>query len=115
MIYIIAYCLTCICLAADNADRIRNGKRIFHGLNGSLHAAAAGMVWYLSGLVDAISLLFAVRVVFDLSLNLFRGKGLFYTPLKPQSKVDQFENWLFRSKEVAVIFEVSAFVILRFV
>ena len=58
MIYIIAYCLTCICLAADNADRIRNGKRIFHGLNGSLHAAAAGMVWYLSGLVDAISLLF---------------------------------------------------------
>jgi len=114
MIYIIAYCLTCICLAADNADRIRNGKRIYHGLNGALHLIAAGMVWYLSGLKDAICLLLAVRVVFDISLNLFRNLPVFYTPLKPKSKVDQFENWLFRSKEVAVIVEVSAFVILRF-
>lgn len=115
MIFLLIHIVTCICLAADNADRIKNGKRIYHGLNGALHLAAAGLVWYLSGLVDAICLLFAVRVVFDLSLNLFRGKGLFYTPLKPQSKVDQFENWLFRSKEVAVIVEVSAFVILRFI
>lgn len=114
MIYILAYCLTCVCLAADNADRIKNGKRIFHALNGGLHLGAAAFVWYLSGVVDAICLLLAVRVVFDISLNLFRGKGVFYTPLKPASKVDQFENWLFRSKEVAVIVEVSAFVILRF-
>ena len=80
MIYIIAYCLTCICLAADNADRIRNGKRIFHGLNGSLHVAAAGMVWYLSGLVDAISLLFAVRVVFFFVAKPVQGEGTFLTP-----------------------------------
>jgi hypothetical protein len=74
---IFAYLLFCILLAKDNADRIAKDLKIRHWLNATFHLTMAGILC----LVDwklAVALLFLVKVVFDSSLNLFRGKTIDY-------------------------------------
>lgn len=93
MIYI--YQVFVILLALDNAKRIKEDKRIYHGLNGGLHIAAALLVWYFTDFLNAVSLFFLTRVVFDISLNLFRGLGIDYVSPSPKSIVDQYEKKLF--------------------
>lgn len=95
MFYHLPYLLFCVWLAYDNSDRIADGRKIHHALNGSLHLAAAGIMYYIKGWQDAISLLLLVRVVFDSSLNLFRGLSLGYVSPKPKSWVDKIEAAVF--------------------
>lgn len=97
MIYLIVYALFCIAFAWLNAVLIKANKRIYHGLNGLLHIAAAVVGWHFWGWVIGISILFVARLVFDTSLNLFRGLPIEYVPRSPKSIVDKIEKTVFNS------------------
>jgi hypothetical protein len=101
---IFAYIPVLIFLAYDNARRINENKRIYHGLNGLIHIAVAFGFLIFSGWQDALSLLFLTKVVFDLSLNAFRGRPLLYLPINPKSWADRLEAKIFtRNSHVAKI------------
>lgn len=97
MIYLIAYSIFCIAFAKMNAIWIKANKRIYHGINGAIHIAAAVAGWYFFGWQIGVSILFAARLVFDTALNLFRGLAIDYIPAKPKSIVDRIEKRLFRN------------------
>lgn len=97
MLIILPYLAFCVVLAYDNSQRIKAGKRIYHGLNGALHLLATGATFWAYGWNDSLSLLLSVRVVFDVSLNLFRGLGIGYVSPKPKSWIDKAEKWVFRN------------------
>jgi len=101
---IFLYIPVLIFLAYDNARRINENKRIYHGLNGLIHIAVCLGFLIFSGWQDAISLLFLTKTVFDLSLNAFRGFPLLYLPSKPKSWTDRLEARIFsRNSHVAKI------------
>lgn len=89
------YGLFCIAFAFLNADLIKKEKRIYHGINGAIHLTIAGLFWYYSDLCHALAALCIARVLFDWSLNLFRGLPLDYLPSKPKSIADRIEKELF--------------------
>lgn len=96
ILYEIIYGLFCIFFAGINNEWIQDGKKIKHGLNGLLHASAAGIGWIFWGWPVAVIILCNTRVVFDISLNLFRGLPVDYVPAKPLSIVDKIEKWMFK-------------------
>lgn len=92
---VVIYALFCVGLAYYDAVRIKQDKRIYHGLNGAAHLViimACG-IWIHPLL--AVAMLFEGRLVFDISLNLFRGLPFDYVPLYPQSLVDRMEQKVF--------------------
>lgn len=95
ILYELAYLVFVIWLAINNADRIELGKRIYHGLNGALHLAAAAGAWFVFGWEVAVALLLLVRATFDTALNLARGKAVDYVSQKPKSIVDKIERAVF--------------------
>lgn len=98
MIYLIAYGLFCVAFAKLNAVLIKANKRIYHGLNGLLHLAAAVAGWYFFDWKIGLAILFVARLVFDTSLNLFRGLPLSYVPRAPKSIVDKVEKKIFKNE-----------------
>lgn len=98
--YLLPYLAFCVWLAYDNADRIADGRKIHHALNGALHLTAAGVIWWLNGLSDAVTLLLLIRIVFDTALNLFRGLSFDYVSKKPVSRIDRLEKAVFGSNKV---------------
>lgn len=94
MIYAFIYQFFVIWLAKDNAHRIEQGKRIYHGLNGGLHILAACLV-LPTGWINSLSLLLLTRVVFDMSLASFRDLPFDYVTHKPKSIVDKIERKIF--------------------
>ena len=115
MIYAFIYQFFVIWLAKDNANRIEQGKRIYHGLNGCLHLLAACLV-LPTGLINSISLLILTRVVFDLSLNSFRGLPFDYVTHKPKSIVDKIERKVFgKNGWMPKVIYVIAFITLNLV
>lgn len=91
MIYVLIYQIFVVWLGLDNAKRIASDKKIYHGLNGFLHCGAGVIIGWLSGWQNGVALLFLTRVVFDVSLNAFRGLPLDYIPSKPISLIDRLE------------------------
>jgi hypothetical protein len=74
-----------IAFAWLNARWIKNGKRVYHGLNAILHiAAAVAAAWFDRG-QSGIAVLFIARVFFDVSLNLFRGLRIDYISTEVKS------------------------------
>jgi len=101
MIYLIAYAVFCIAFAWLNSYLIKRDKKIFHGLNGSLHLLAAAAGWYFWGWTIGVAVLFVARLFFDVSLNLFRGKAIDYVSPSPKSIVDKIEKKIFRTDGIS--------------
>lgn len=101
MIYLIAYALFCISFAYLNWYLIEvKDLDIYHGANGGLHIVAAIAGGYYFGWQIGVAVLFVARVVFDVALNLFRGKAIDYVSPSPKSIVDKIEKKLFKQDGV---------------
>ncbi len=86
-------------MAGHHAYLISEGKKIQHGWWGLLYFAAAAAFAYLSHSWELlVCSLFVRKVFFDLSLNLFRGKPLFYVSSSTTSIIDKFHNKIFGNK-----------------
>lgn len=100
-----------ILMAAIHAEMIKDGERIRHGLWGGGYLLLAGIVsWFGGNVMTFITLLIMRKVIFDLSLNLFRGLPLFYVSKKPDSIVDKFHYWAF--KDHAELYYIIYFIAL---
>ena len=95
MIYLLLYAALCIVFAKINAIWIKDGKRIYHGVNGAIHLIAAGVGFWIEGWQVGIATLFVARLFFDVALNLFRGLAIDYVPAAPKSIIDKIEKKLF--------------------
>lgn len=78
--------------AYHDSKRIKADKRIYHGLNGLAYAGFVVLSYFLfhAGYREIISLLLIRKLVFDLALNLFRDKPLFYSSSKSGSIIDRW-------------------------
>lgn len=97
MIWLLLYAIACIGLAAYNNDLIRDGKRIYHAINGAIHLTAAILIGYFTNWQYGLAVLFIARLFFDVSLNLMRGLAIDYVSPKPKSIVDRIEKWAFKN------------------
>ncbi|HRP30428.1 MAG TPA: hypothetical protein PKV73_00985 [Agriterribacter sp.] len=95
LIYQILYAAFCIWFAYQNKKWIAKDKKILHGWNGLIHIAAALVAWWLFNWCMFIIILCEARIVFDVSLNKFRGLEFDYVPIKPKSIVDRMERKIF--------------------
>lgn len=88
-----------IAMAYYHSVLIKKGKKIQHGYWGGGYLLLAGLLSVLTGSwVLMIFSLFVRKVVFDLSLNLFRGLPLFYVSKTPMSLIDVFHLVIFKDK-----------------
>jgi len=100
VIYLLLYALVCVQLAWLNSDLIKRGRRIYHALNGLLHLVAAAVGWYYFSWQIGVAILPMARVVFDVSLNLFRGLGIDYVSPSPKSVIDKLEKKVFKNNGI---------------
>lgn len=101
MIHELAYIIFCLLLAYYNASRIKQDKRIYHGINAAFHIICWTVIYLLTKNWFVISALpFIGRLFFDTSLNLMRGLSISYAPLNPKSWTDIVEEHVFRFNEV---------------
>lgn len=100
MIWLLLYAIACIGLAAYNNDLIRDGKRIYHAINGAIHLTAAILIGYFTNWQHGLAVLFIARLFFDVSLNIMRGLAIDYVSPKPKSIVDRIEKWAFRNNGI---------------
>jgi hypothetical protein len=94
ILYELTYALLCIVFAVVNANLIKAGKRIYHGLNAGLHLSVMVIACWLYGW-PGIVLLFIARVFFDWSLNILRGLPLGYVSPAPKATTDKLEKRIF--------------------
>lgn len=102
----------CVFFAWVNNQWILHGKRIRHGLNGSLHVLVAFTVAYFTKWYHFFTVLLITRVAFDWSLNLFRGLPLDYLPLKPKSIADRVEKAVFNNGFIPKIIYILLIIML---
>lgn len=83
-------------MAYFHSTLIKAEKKINHSLWGGAYLVVAGVLSLIihSWVLFVLSL-FIRKVVFDLSLNLFRGLPLFYVSSETGSWIDKFHNWAF--------------------
>lgn len=103
---ILLICLNVI-MAGHHANLIKTGRPIKHGwwglAYGAVVAILSGLWWWKSGSLWqgvelAICAAFVRKVFFDLPLNLFRGKPLFYVSTSTTSLIDRFHNKAFGNR-----------------
>lgn len=88
-----------IAMAGYHASLIKKGKYIKHGWWGLLYFILAGAAAYFNhSWILAVDSLFIRKVFFDLSLNLWRGKPLFYVSSSTTSIIDKFHNKVFDNR-----------------
>lgn len=94
MILVILYQIFVIWLAYKNSQwsNPTEAHKIKHWLNGLCHITAGGLVGFFFGWWLFVSLLLITRVVFDVSMNLFRKKDVGYVSPSPDSKIDKLER-----------------------
>lgn len=86
----------CVFFAWLNARWIAKGKKILHGINGSIHLFAAIIIGYSTKWQYGLAVLFITRLFFDVALNLFRGLPVDYVSPNPKSIVDKIEKQIFK-------------------
>ena len=88
-----------IAMAAYHAKLIKAEKKINHALWGAGYLAVAVWLslWIHSWTLFVLSLLIR-KVVFDLSLNIFRGLPLFYVSAETSSLIDKIHYKIFGKK-----------------
>ena len=74
----------CVFFAWLNARWIAKGKKILHGINGSIHLFAAIIIGYSTKWQYGLAVLFITRLFFDVSLNIFRKLPVDY--ISPEVK-----------------------------
>lgn len=94
IVLLILHALFCVFFAYVNAKDIKEGAKIHHGLNGAIFLTIAGFGAFIHWTVPIV-ILCNTRVIFDISLNLFRGLGIDYVSPNPKSIVDKAEKWIF--------------------
>jgi hypothetical protein len=83
-------------MAWHHAELIKDDKKINHGLWGGAYVILLGLVsWGVSNIYLFFAGLMIRKIVFDISLNLFRGKAIFYVSKTTTSLVDKFHNKVF--------------------
>lgn len=84
-----------VILAAIDAHRIKQGKHIYHGVNGAIYGALAIIaVICVHNVFAGVAMLFLRIPVFNTFLNIFRGLPYNYTSKTTTSIVDQATNRL---------------------
>jgi hypothetical protein len=97
MTYIILYALWCVFWAYANYRAIDVAEEhIFHGANGFMHIMVAVYFGLSQGWITGLCILLVARLFFDISLNLFRGKGVGYVSPNPRSMLDKAEKFVFK-------------------
>lgn len=81
---VLLYIPFCVFFAWLNAQWIAKGKKILHGINGSIHLFAAIIIGYSTKWQYGLAVLFITRLFFDVSLNLFRKLPVDY--ISPEVK-----------------------------
>ena len=90
LFWISLYTLVNIALAYTDYRLISEGKRVFHGLNGAVYVVLIFPAYFLTDSWSVvIGLLVLRRLVFDISLNLFRGLPYDYTSETTTSIIDR--------------------------
>ena len=93
---IFLFVLMNVIMALVHNDMIDDGRKIEHGWWGFGYVVFCCGICGLYGswllLLDSVLIR---KVVFDLSLNLFRGKPLFYVSSSPASIIDKIHNKIF--------------------
>ena len=93
---IAAFTVVNVLLALYDAKRIGKGKKISHALNGAIYLAlVAGAVWFNRDYWLAGSLLVLRLIVFNISLNLFRGFRWNYISPAPAAVTDKVARAIF--------------------
>jgi hypothetical protein len=76
--------------AKHDADKIFDGQKIYHGVNGLVHVVIVGVVFlFIRDWFFAIGLLSLRRIVFDTALNIFRGLRFDYISSSTTSIIDR--------------------------
>jgi len=95
MIWFLLFILINIVLAAIDANKIKKGLRIYHGINGLVYCALLGIVYLLASSWTLIIGLTLLRIpVFNTFLNYFRGLELTYLSESTTSIIDQITNFI---------------------
>ena len=81
------YILVNVVLAKIDADKIRDGVHIKHGINALVYCALIAPTLFLSWSYP-IAMMALRRIVFDTSLNLFRGLPYDYISSSTTSIID---------------------------
>jgi hypothetical protein len=101
----IAFVLINIWMAKHHANLISDDRPIKHGWWGLLYLFLAGVVSiYEKSIPLFIFLLLGRKIVFDISLNLFRGLPTFYVSKTTTSIVDKIHNLIFGNKSEYYMF-----------
>lgn len=88
-------------MAAYHAYLIGHNERIYHGIWAMGYIVAVAAAFYLTGVWLLIPILLVLRkVVFDISLNLFRSKAWDYVSKTSGSILDGINNKIFSSAKV---------------
>lgn len=89
------YALFCVFLAYTNAVAITADQQVNHVMNGFVHIAFGLYCTLAVHWAMGLAALLTARLVFDVTLNLFRGLAIWYISPTPTSTVDKAEIWLF--------------------
>lgn len=105
-----------VAMAHYHSDLIKDGKKIRHGLWGAFYLAATGiLVWFTNSWLLIICSLLIRKVIFDLSLNLFRNLPLFYVSTETTSLIDKLHYKLFGKKsEIYISIYFAALITINF-
>jgi len=85
---ILAYILLNVVLAKIDANKIRDGIHIKHGINALVYCTLIAPTFFISWHYP-IAMLALRRIVFDTSLNLFRGLPFDYISATTTSIIDR--------------------------
>lgn len=118
LLYILLLVIFNIFLAKVDANKIKKNRKIYHGENALIYILVAGFVsaitmgedWWDFLKVVAIALL-TRKVVFDISLNLFRKLKWNYISNSTTSIVDRIENKIL-GKNKYVVYIILAIVLI---
>lgn len=97
LLTIIIFFLYNVANAHFDADRIKSGKRIYHGINGAAYIIMLAIQHYIfADLYLTAALAFVRLLVFNIALSLYRGLPFDYISPKPKSIIDKATKWVFQ-------------------
>lgn len=82
-------------MARRDAQAIKQGIKIKHAINGTIHLITGILVATFYGWPHGIAWLAECALVFDVSLALFRNLSPFYVTMTPKAWKDKIEQRIF--------------------
>ena len=82
-------------LAKKDAEKIKQGKKILHGINGLVYAVLTGVVYLLThSWLVCLGVLILRVPIFNTALNYYRGLDLEYISSSTTSIIDRITNFI---------------------